>query len=79
MISQVCFPVIYYMIIGFRVTKQRLREARLQAVDYLVLLLAGACLGTLTKMDDETFGTTGYTFTVIAICKVFFQVIFIVY
>ncbi|KAG8647240.1 putative white-brown complex homolog protein 30 [Manihot esculenta] len=56
-----------------RVTKQRLREARLQAVDYLVLLLAGACLGTLTKMDDETFGTTGYTFTVIAIsllCKI---------
>ncbi|XP_015574815.1 putative white-brown complex homolog protein 30 [Ricinus communis] len=56
-----------------RVGKQRLREARLQAVDYLILLLAGACLGTLTEVDDETFGSTGYTFTVIAIsllCKI---------
>lgn len=56
-----------------RVGKQRLREARLQAVDYLILLLAGACLGTLAKVDDETFGSTGYTFTVIAVsllCKI---------
>ncbi|XP_020538221.1 putative white-brown complex homolog protein 30 isoform X2 [Jatropha curcas] len=56
-----------------RVCKQRLREARLQAVDYLILLLAGACLGTLTKVDDETFGSSGYTFTVIAVsllCKI---------
>uniref|UniRef100_A0A6N2KVQ4 ABC transporter domain-containing protein n=1 Tax=Salix viminalis TaxID=40686 RepID=A0A6N2KVQ4_SALVM len=40
-----------------RICKQRLREARLQAVDYLILLLAGACLGTLAKVDDETFGS----------------------
>lgn len=53
----------------FRLGKQRLREARLQAVDYLILLLAGACLGTLAKVDDETFGSTGYTYTVIAVCK----------
>ncbi|KAJ4845459.1 putative white-brown complex protein 30 [Turnera subulata] len=56
-----------------RVGKQRLREARLQAVDYLILLLAGACLGTLAKVDDETFGSTGYTYTVIAVsllCKI---------
>ncbi|CAN0881184.1 Putative white-brown complex homolog protein 30 [Linum grandiflorum] len=50
-----------------RVTKQRLREARLQAADLLILLLAGACLGTLAKVDDATFGSTGYTYTVIAV------------
>ncbi|KAL0390083.1 UNVERIFIED_CONTAM: ABC transporter G family member 28 [Sesamum calycinum] len=38
-----------------RVGKQRLREARIQAVDYLILLLAGICLGTLAKVSDETF------------------------
>ena len=56
-------------IVYFRICKQRLREARLQAVDYLILLLAGACLGTLAKVDDETFGSLGYTYTVIAVCK----------
>ncbi|XP_074303484.1 ABC transporter G family member 28 isoform X2 [Silene latifolia] len=50
-----------------RVGKQRLREARIQAVDYLILLLAGACLGTLAKVSDETFGALGYTYTVIAV------------
>ncbi|XP_043701129.1 ABC transporter G family member 28-like isoform X2 [Telopea speciosissima] len=56
-----------------RVGKQRLREARIQAVDYLILLLAGACLGTLAKVSDETFGALGYTYTVIAVsllCKI---------
>lgn len=53
----------------FRVGKQRLREAKLQAVDYLILLLAGACLGTLAKVSDETFGAIGYNYTVIAVCK----------
>ncbi|KNA20495.1 hypothetical protein SOVF_051940 isoform D [Spinacia oleracea] len=56
-----------------RVGKQRLREARIQAVDYLILLLAGACLGTLAKVSDETFGVVGYTYTVIAVsllCKI---------
>lgn len=52
-----------------RVSKQRLREARIQLADYLMLLLAGACLGTLAKVNDETFGSLGYTFTVIAICE----------
>uniref|UniRef100_A0A2N9EJZ0 ABC transporter domain-containing protein n=1 Tax=Fagus sylvatica TaxID=28930 RepID=A0A2N9EJZ0_FAGSY len=47
--------------------KQRLREARIQVVDYLILLLAGACLGTLAKVSDETFGSLGYTYTVIAV------------
>ncbi|KAF3960274.1 hypothetical protein CMV_015000 [Castanea mollissima] len=50
-----------------RVGKQRLREARLEVVDYLILLLAGACLGTLAKVSDETFGSLGYSYTVIAV------------
>ncbi|CAN6487343.1 unnamed protein product [Victoria cruziana] len=50
-----------------RVGKQRLREARIQAMDFLILLLAGACLGTLAKVNDETFGALGYTYTVIAV------------
>ncbi|OIW08542.1 hypothetical protein TanjilG_03218 [Lupinus angustifolius] len=50
-----------------RVGKQRLREARMQAVDFLILLLAGLCLGTLAKVSDESFGSTGYTYTVIAV------------
>jgi hypothetical protein len=52
-----------------RVGKQQLREAKSQAVDYLLLLVAGAILGTLTKVNDETFGSLGYTYTVIAVCK----------
>ncbi|CAN6461511.1 unnamed protein product [Victoria cruziana] len=56
-----------------RVGKQRLRESRIQAVDFLILLLAGACLGTLAKVNDETFGAAGYTYTIIAVsllCKI---------
>lgn len=56
-----------------RVGKQRLREARLQAIDYLILLLAGACLGSISKFSDETFGAPGYTYTIIAVsllCKI---------
>ncbi|KAK9755609.1 hypothetical protein RND81_01G037600 [Saponaria officinalis] len=56
-----------------RVGKQRLREAKIQAVDYLILLLAGAALGTLAKVNDETFGALGYNYTVIAVsllCKI---------
>nr|KYP53068.1 ABC transporter G family member 28 [Cajanus cajan] len=60
----------YFLI---RVGKQRLREARIQAIDYLILLIAGACLGSLTKASDQTFGAAGYTYTVIAVsllCKI---------
>ncbi|CAH9080382.1 unnamed protein product [Cuscuta epithymum] len=56
-----------------RVGKQRLREAKTQAMDYLILLVAGACLGSLTKVKDETFGFPGYAHTIIAVsllCKV---------
>ncbi|KAJ1435929.1 P-loop containing nucleoside triphosphate hydrolase [Sesbania bispinosa] len=60
----------YFLI---RVGKQRLREAKNQAIDYLILLLAGACLGSLTKASDQSFGAAGYTYTVIAVsllCKI---------
>ncbi|KAL7252888.1 hypothetical protein ACSBR1_007445 [Camellia fascicularis] len=56
-----------------RVGKQRLREARLIAVDLLILLLAGACVGSLTKTGDENFGVFGYIHTIIAVsllCKI---------
>ncbi|CAL0326793.1 unnamed protein product [Lupinus luteus] len=56
-----------------RIGKQQLREAKLIAVDYLLLLVAGAILGTLTKVNDETFGSLGYTYTIIAVsllCKI---------
>ncbi|KAL3536259.1 hypothetical protein ACH5RR_004720 [Cinchona calisaya] len=50
-----------------RVAKQRLREAKIQAADYLILLVAGACLGTLSKVKGDTFGYRGYMYTVIAV------------
>ncbi|KAH7856036.1 hypothetical protein Vadar_031911 [Vaccinium darrowii] len=50
-----------------RVVKQRLREARTLAVDFLILLLAGACLGSLIKMSDNNFGAASYTYTIIAV------------
>ncbi|XP_047307489.1 putative white-brown complex homolog protein 30 [Impatiens glandulifera] len=56
-----------------RVGKQRLREADMQAADYLILLIAGAALGTLAQVSDASFGALGYTYTVIAIsllCKI---------
>lgn len=56
-----------------RLVKQRLREARIIAIDYLILLLAGACLGSLTKVSDNKFGAPGYTYTIIAVsllCKI---------
>ncbi|KAA8539287.1 hypothetical protein F0562_025979 [Nyssa sinensis] len=56
-----------------RVGKQRLREAKIQAIDYLILFVAGACLGSLTKVGDENFGAAGYSYTIIAVsllCKI---------
>ncbi|VFQ96993.1 unnamed protein product [Cuscuta campestris] len=56
-----------------RTTKQRLREAEVQAADYLILLVAGACLGTLSKTKGDTFGYYGYMYSVIAVsllCKI---------
>ncbi|TXG73822.1 hypothetical protein EZV62_002401 [Acer yangbiense] len=59
-----------------RAGKQRLREAWTQSVDYLILLLAGICLGTLAKVSDETFGSQGYIYSVIAMCKYIYIYIF---
>ncbi|XP_022841612.1 putative white-brown complex homolog protein 30 isoform X1 [Olea europaea var. sylvestris] len=56
-----------------RSIKQRLREAQLQAADFLILLLAGACLGTLSQVKGDTFGYHGYMYTIIAVsllCKI---------
>ncbi|KAL1558512.1 ABC transporter G member 28, variant 2 [Salvia divinorum] len=59
--------VTQYKVFLGRVGKQRLRDSRTQAVDYLILLLAGICLGTLAKVSDETFGSSGYLYTVIGV------------
>uniref|UniRef100_A0A1J3IYZ1 ABC transporter G family member 24 n=1 Tax=Noccaea caerulescens TaxID=107243 RepID=A0A1J3IYZ1_NOCCA len=56
-----------------RIAKQRMREAKLQATDFLILLLAGACLGSLIKASDDSFGAPGYIYTIIAVsllCKI---------
>uniref|UniRef100_J3N2Y8 ABC transporter domain-containing protein n=1 Tax=Oryza brachyantha TaxID=4533 RepID=J3N2Y8_ORYBR len=50
-----------------RVAKQRLREATLQAVDYLILCIAGICIGTIAKVSDDTFGAASYGYTIIAV------------
>ncbi|KAL8130618.1 hypothetical protein V2J09_019773 [Rumex salicifolius] len=39
-----------------RISKQRLREASIHATDYGILFVAGACLGTITKIGDGDFG-----------------------
>ncbi|PIN10268.1 Transporter, ABC superfamily (Breast cancer resistance protein) [Handroanthus impetiginosus] len=67
-----CILLQYKHFLG-RMAKQRLREARIQAIDYLILLLAGACLGVIAKSSDESFGAPGYTYTIIAtslLCKI---------
>ncbi|XVE99285.1 hypothetical protein REPUB_Repub03eG0185300 [Reevesia pubescens] len=66
-------PGILWQYIYFlgRVGKER--KAKIQATDYLILLLAGACLGTLAKTSDENFGAVGYAYTIIAVsllCKI---------
>ncbi|KAJ3679882.1 hypothetical protein LUZ60_016160 [Juncus effusus] len=56
-----------------RVVKQRLRDAKGQAIDYLILGLAGTCLGMIARLSDTNFGIPGYIYTIIAIsllCKI---------
>ncbi|KAJ3679883.1 hypothetical protein LUZ60_016161 [Juncus effusus] len=56
-----------------RVVKQRLRDAKGQAIDYLILGLAGTCLGIIARLGDANFGIPGYIYTIIAIsllCKI---------
>lgn len=67
-ILELCL-MIHYITGFFRVSKQRLRESRTQAIDFLISLLAGLCLGVLAKVSEETFGAQGYMYTVIAVCK----------
>lgn len=50
-----------------RIGKQRLRDSKIQVIDYLILLLAGACLGSISNVSDQSFGVSGYAFTVIAV------------
>ncbi|GMH13310.1 hypothetical protein Nepgr_015151 [Nepenthes gracilis] len=59
--------IIQYKYFLGRISKQRLREARLLATDYLILLIAGACLGSITKINDANFGASDYSYTVIAV------------
>ncbi|KAL8159869.1 hypothetical protein V2J09_001406 [Rumex salicifolius] len=51
-------PNIYFQYKYFlgRLSKQRLREASLQATDYVILLVAGACVGAITTISDNDFG-----------------------
>uniref|UniRef100_A0A9I9DLG7 ABC transporter domain-containing protein n=1 Tax=Cucumis melo TaxID=3656 RepID=A0A9I9DLG7_CUCME len=46
-----------------RIGKQRLRDSKIQVIDYMILLLAGACLGSISNVSDQSFGVSGYAFT----------------
>lgn len=46
--------------VSLRDGKQWLRGPKIQGVDYLIILLAGICLGTLAKVSDATFGALAY-------------------
>lgn len=50
-----------------RVAKQRLREATQQAVDYLILCIAGICIGTIARVRDDSFGVASYGYTIMAV------------
>jgi hypothetical protein len=53
----------------FRVAKQRLRESTQQAADYLILCIAGICIGTIARVRDDSFGLASYGYTIMAVCK----------
>ncbi|PUZ38885.1 hypothetical protein GQ55_9G231900 [Panicum hallii var. hallii] len=50
-----------------RVAKQRLRESTQQAVDYLILCIAGICIGTIARVRDDSFGVASYGYTIMAV------------
>ncbi|KAJ7289930.1 hypothetical protein O6H91_03G005400 [Diphasiastrum complanatum] len=56
-----------FRVIMRRVATQKFREARLLAQDYIILLLAGICLGLLSNVKDVTLGSSGYPYTIIAL------------
>lgn len=53
----------------FRVAKQRLRESTQQAADYIILCIAGICIGTIARVRDDSFGSDSYGYTIMAVCK----------
>ncbi|CAN6293402.1 unnamed protein product [Urochloa humidicola] len=50
-----------------RVAKQRLRESTQQAADYLILCIAGICIGTISRVRDDSFGVASYGYTIMAV------------
>lgn len=56
----------FKMIIS-RLALQRVREARLQTQDYLILLLCGACLGVISPTKDASLGSNSYAYVIIAL------------
>ncbi|CAL4933868.1 unnamed protein product [Urochloa decumbens] len=50
-----------------RVAKQRLRESAQQAADYLILCIAGICIGTIARVRDDSFGVASYGYTIMAV------------
>ncbi|CAM6065922.1 unnamed protein product [Sphagnum tenellum] len=59
--------LLQFQIVFIRVAKQRFREVRVHVQDYIILLIAGACLGFLSNMKDANLGSQGYIFTITAI------------
>nr|CAB3494582.1 unnamed protein product [Digitaria exilis] len=51
-----------------RVAKQRRRESAQQAVDYLILCIAGICIGTIARVRDDSFGVASYGYAIMAVC-----------
>ncbi|EFJ20608.1 hypothetical protein SELMODRAFT_443919 [Selaginella moellendorffii] len=56
----------FSLILG-RVSKQRFREARLLVQDYIILFLAGICVGLLADAKDQALGANGYPYSIIAL------------
>nr|XP_034575337.1 ABC transporter G family member 25-like isoform X2 [Setaria viridis] len=50
-----------------RVAKQRLRESTQQAADYIILCIAGICIGTIARVRDDSFGSDSYGYTIMAV------------
>ncbi|CAN6283386.1 unnamed protein product [Urochloa humidicola] len=50
-----------------RVAKQLLRESTQQAADYLILCIAGICIGTISRVRDDSFGVASYGYTIMAV------------
>ncbi|CAM6100951.1 unnamed protein product [Calypogeia fissa] len=60
------FTTQYFLILR-RATKQRFRESRLVVQDYIILLLAGICVGILSNWQDVSIWEEGYQYTLICL------------